>query len=105
MGASPLLGASVKLECNNTKYTEVSKGKTDKNGYFYIKGPKTVTNYGAHKCVVKLGASPLATCSQPSLLHGGVSGAALKPEKFVIVDKLPFVIYTVGPLAYEPKCH
>ncbi|KAI4296761.1 hypothetical protein L6164_036688 [Bauhinia variegata] len=95
-------GAIVKLQCNNTKYPLVSTARTDKNGYFFLQAPKSITTFGAHKCKVFLVTSPNAT--KPSNLHGGVVGAALKPEKPFVANKLPFVLYTVGPFAFEPKC-
>ncbi|KHN07246.1 Pistil-specific extensin-like protein [Glycine soja] len=103
LGATPLLGAVVKLECNNTKYKLVQTSKTDKNGYFYIGAPKSITTYGAHKCNVVLVSAPYGL--KASNLHGGVTGALLRPEKPFLSKKLPFVLYTVGPLAFEPNCH
>ncbi|KAI4304371.1 hypothetical protein MLD38_039892 [Melastoma candidum] len=105
LGASPLLGAVVKLECNNTKLRPSTQvAKTDKNGYFYLEAPKTVTSYAFHKCKAYLVSSPLATCSKASLLHGGSTGASLRPDKPFMAQKLPFILYTVGPLAFEPQC-
>ncbi|KAJ0017646.1 hypothetical protein Pint_10555 [Pistacia integerrima] len=104
-GASPVLGATVKLQCNNTKYPQEVQTKTDKNGYFFLQAPKTVTNYGAHKCKASLVSSPMPSCQKPSLLHAGAIGAILKPEKPFTVNKLPFFLYSVGPFAFEPKCY
>ncbi|KAK7362844.1 hypothetical protein VNO77_04968 [Canavalia gladiata] len=103
LGATPLLGAVVKLQCNNTKYKLVQTGKSDKNGYFFVEAPKSITTYGAHKCNVVLVNAPNGLI--PSNLHGGVNGAVLRPEKPFMHEKLPFLLYTVGPLAFEPKCH
>ncbi|KAL2344057.1 hypothetical protein Fmac_005342 [Flemingia macrophylla] len=103
LGATPLLDAVVKLQCNNTKYKLVQTKKTDKNGYFYIEAPKSITTYGAHKCNVVLVSAPNGL--KPSNLHGGVTGSTLRPEKPFFYQKLPFVLFTVGPLAFEPKCH
>ena len=105
LGASPVLGATIKLQCNNTKYPLVVKTNTDKNGYFFITAPKTITTFGAHKCKVFLVSSPSATCSKPSDLHAGLSGAVLRPQKPFMSKKLPFLLYNVGPFAFEPKCH
>lgn len=96
-------GAVVKLQCNNTKYKLVQTSKSDKNGYFYIEAPKSITTYGAHKCNVVLVSAPYGL--KASNLHGGVTGALLRPEKPFLSKKLPFVLYTVGPLAFEPNCH
>ncbi|KAJ8761570.1 hypothetical protein K2173_004346 [Erythroxylum novogranatense] len=104
LGAEPLPGAMVKLQCNNTKYPLVTKAATDKNGYFFLEAPKTITNYGAHKCKVSLLSSPNTTCDIPSDLHGGKTGGSLRPGKPFVVNKLPFVLFTVGPFAYEPRC-
>lgn len=100
-----LPGAAVKLECNNTKYRPtVQMAKTDKNGYFFVIAPKTITTYAFHKCRVSLASSPLPSCQKPSPLHGGSTGAVLKPEKPVVIDKLPYMVFTVGPFAFEPQC-
>ncbi|KAJ4839502.1 hypothetical protein Tsubulata_030119 [Turnera subulata] len=105
VGASPLSGATVKLQCNNTKYPLQVKGTTDKNGYFYIQAPKTVTNYAYHKCKVSLLSSTNATCSKPTNLHGGITGGELRPEKkFSDSHKTEYVLFTVGPFAFNPKC-
>lgn len=92
----------MKLQCNNTRYKLVLKDETDKNGYFYIEGPKSITSYAAHKCNVVLVSAPNGL--KPSNLHGGVSGAVLRAEKPFVAKGLPFILYTVGPLAFEPKC-
>ncbi|XWS19611.1 hypothetical protein CRYUN_Cryun31cG0030400 [Craigia yunnanensis] len=105
LGAKPILGATVKLTCKNTKYKLVVQAKTDKNGYFFLEAPKTVTSFGAHKCTVSLVSSPSASCSKPSNLHDGLKGATLRPEKPYIVNKIPFILYSVGPFAFEPKCY
>ncbi|XP_061341608.1 non-classical arabinogalactan protein 31-like [Gastrolobium bilobum] len=102
LGATPVLGAVVKLECNNTRYPLVQTVKTDKNGYFYLQAPKSITTFGAHKCKVFLVTSP--TGLKPSNFHDGVTGALLKPEKPFVYHKLPFLLYSVGPLAFEPQC-
>jgi hypothetical protein len=103
-GATPVLDAVIKLQCNNTKYPLVLTAKTDKNGYFFLTAPKTITSYGAHKCKAFLVSSPLASCSKPTDLHYGLQGAILRPEKPYMAKKLPFILYTVGPFAFEPKC-
>ncbi|KAK3433090.1 hypothetical protein EUGRSUZ_D00613 [Eucalyptus grandis] len=98
-------GAVVKLECNNTKYRPtVQTAKTDKNGYFFLKAPKTITTYAFHKCMASLASSPVPSCQKPSALHGGTVGAVLRPEKPVMIDKLPYTVFTVGPFAFEPQC-
>jgi hypothetical protein len=99
-----LAGATVKLQCNNTKYPAVVTAKTDKNGYFFIAAPKTVTSFASHKCKVFLVSSPVATCSKPSNFNDGLKGSHLKPVKLYVSNKLPFVLYTVGPFAFEPTC-
>lgn len=98
-------GATVKLQCNNTKYPLQVKATSDKNGYFFLEAPKTITSYGAHKCKVSLVSAPNTACSKITDLHGGLNGGVLRPEKkYVSSKKLPFVLYTVGPFAFEPKC-
>ncbi|XP_052203471.1 non-classical arabinogalactan protein 30-like [Diospyros lotus] len=111
LGATPLAEATVRLECNNTKFHPlVQEAKTDKNGYFFIMAAKGVTNYGAHKCKVALVSSPSAACSKPTDLHSGKQGAVLIPKKPPVKDvpkPLPFELFSVGPFAFEPptKCH
>ncbi|GMI72831.1 arabinogalactan protein 30 [Hibiscus trionum] len=105
LGAEAIHNATVKLTCKNTKYKQEATAKTDKNGYFFLQAPKTITSFGAHKCTVSLLSSPLASCSKPTDLHGGIKGAALRPEKPFTANKLPFILYTVGPFAFEPKCY
>ncbi|CAL0313913.1 unnamed protein product [Lupinus luteus] len=102
LGATPLLGAIVKLQCNNTKYNLVQTAETDKNGYFFLEGPKTLTNYGAHKCNVVLVIAP--TGLDPSNLNGGITGSPLRLEKTYDSPKGLFTVYSVGPFAFEPKC-
>ncbi|KAI3710253.1 hypothetical protein L2E82_40030 [Cichorium intybus] len=106
LGATPLQKAVVLLTCKNTKYPLRVKGTTDKNGFFFIMPPKTVTTYGAHKCKVTLLSSPNVTCSQPTNLHYGLKGATLiptpKPSSSSLQSPpLPFDVFTVGPFAFE----
>ncbi|KAL2473634.1 Non-classical arabinogalactan protein 30 [Forsythia ovata] len=108
LGASPLAGAVVKLQCNNTKWGLVEQTKTDKNGYFFFK-PSKLTTAAFHKCKVFLISSPLVTCSVPTNLGSGASGAILIPSLKPPVKPLPFQLFTVGPFAFEPAkkvpCH
>ncbi|KAF9683581.1 hypothetical protein SADUNF_Sadunf04G0028700 [Salix dunnii] len=98
--------ATVKLQCNNTKYPLEVKSTTDKNGYFIIKAPGTVTNYGVHKCKVWLVSAATTACSKITNLHGGLTGAVLRPEKKPFVDekKREYALFSVGPFAFESKC-
>ncbi|XAR59162.1 hypothetical protein NMG60_11014839 [Bertholletia excelsa] len=110
LGASPLLGAEVKLQCNNSRYPLVQEAKTDKNGYFFIEAVKRLTTFGTHKCRVFLVSSPAANCSKPTNLNFGEKGAILMPKKPPAHDlshPLPYELYTVGPFAFEPptKCY
>ena len=97
-------GATIKLQCNNTKYPTVETAKTDKNGSFFLRAPQTITSYAFHKCKAFLVSSPVAACSKPSNFHDGLKGSLLRPEKPYVANNLPFVLYTVGPFAFEPKC-
>ncbi|CAN0853052.1 Non-classical arabinogalactan protein 31, partial [Linum grandiflorum] len=105
LGATPVLGATVKLQCNNTRVPQVMKATTDKNGYFKVKAPKTITNYGVHKCKASLESSPDAKCSFKSGLHGGTTGGSLRVDKKFVEANQTYVLFTVGPFAFEPKCH
>nr|GMD03020.1 pistil-specific extensin-like protein [Ipomoea batatas] len=101
--ATPLEGAVVKLACNNTKYHLVEKAKTDKNGFFLIM-PKTVTSAGFHKCKVFLVASPKPECSVFTNYKFGQAGAPLIPTAPPPELKSPpYVLFTVGPFAFEPS--
>uniref|UniRef100_A0A6M2E769 Uncharacterized protein n=1 Tax=Populus davidiana TaxID=266767 RepID=A0A6M2E769_9ROSI len=106
LGAKPVTGATVKLQCNNTKYPLEVKATTDKNGYFLVKAPGTITNYGFHKCKVWLVAAPSTACSKITDTHGGLAGAILRPEKKPFVDekKRGYALFSVGPFAFESKC-
>ncbi|XP_071709617.1 non-classical arabinogalactan protein 30-like [Rutidosis leptorrhynchoides] len=106
LGATPLQGAEVLLTCNNTKYPLRVKGTTDKNGYFFIKPPKTLTTYGSHTCRVSLLTSPMATCNAPTDLHAGVKGSLLVPSRrppssSPDTKPLPYDVFSVGPFAFE----
>ncbi|KAL3820457.1 hypothetical protein ACJIZ3_006362 [Penstemon smallii] len=99
LAATPLPGALVKLQCNNTKYPLVEQTKTDKNGYFFFM-PQKLTTSGSHKCKVFLVSSPIVTCGVPTNLHAGAAGAILFPT--VIQTESKFALFTVGPFAFEP---
>ncbi|KAA8519776.1 hypothetical protein F0562_014032 [Nyssa sinensis] len=105
-GASPLPGAVVKLQCNNTKYPLVQEGKTDEHGFFFIMPPKKISTYGFHKCKASLVSSPSAYCNNPTNLNDGLKGAILKPLKPPVgrpLHPLPYEIFSVGPFAFEPS--
>lgn len=106
LGATPLLGAVVKLQCNNTKYPLVVQGKTDKNGYFTVNAPKTITTYGVHKCRVFVVSSPEKKCDKPTNLRYGVKGAILeRSTKPPVSTKTTstYEMFSVGPFAFEPS--
>nr|AST51876.1 TTS protein [Nicotiana otophora] len=108
--ASPLLGAVVKLVCNNTKKTLVEQGKTDKNGFFWIM-PKLLSSGAYHKCKVFLVSSNNTYCDVPTDYNGGKSGALLKytplpkpPAASSLPVKPPtYDVFTVGPFGFEPS--
>ncbi|XP_057764486.1 non-classical arabinogalactan protein 31 [Salvia miltiorrhiza] len=110
VGATPLLGAVVKLQCNNSKISLVEQMKTDKNGFFFFM-PQKLTTSGSHKCKVFLISSPSAACSVPTNLHDGAVGAILaaKPPVDTPPKPLPFELFTVGPFAFDAAkklpCH
>ncbi|KAF7851196.1 hypothetical protein BT93_L4341 [Corymbia citriodora subsp. variegata] len=103
IGAKPIFGAVVKLLCQNTKDSVSVTATTDKNGYFFLQPPLTVISFAFQKCKVFLVSSPIPSCSQPSNLNGGLTGVSLKWENPSSI-KLPFILYSVGPFAFEPKC-
>ncbi|CAM8988141.1 unnamed protein product [Rhodiola kirilowii] len=104
-GASPLAGAVVQLVCKSSTKTEVTKGTTNAKGYFFII-PKSTSSYGAHKCKASLVSSPLKKCSKATNLNYGVSGSPLLAPKYQNIGKAPYVVYSVGPFAFEAtkKC-
>ena len=93
-------GAVVKLQCNNNKYKLVLKAKTDEKGYFYIGGPKNIISYATRHCNVVLDSAPNGL--KPS---SGLIGALLKTVKRSVSKGVSLKLYTVGPFAFEPKCH
>ncbi|KAK8580673.1 hypothetical protein V6N13_143738 [Hibiscus sabdariffa] len=105
LGSKPVLGASVKLACKDSKNDLTVQFVTDKNGYFFLQAPITIINFSLSNCSVSLVSSPLKSCSTPSNMNGGLKGAPLKPENSSTSKKLPYVLYSVGPFAFEPKCH
>uniref|UniRef100_A0A7N0TKJ4 Uncharacterized protein n=1 Tax=Kalanchoe fedtschenkoi TaxID=63787 RepID=A0A7N0TKJ4_KALFE len=102
LDATPLPGAVVKLQCNNTVYPQEVKVTTDKNGYFFIQAPKTVTSYGAHKCKTWLVGSPDKACDQPTDMYGGSTGSYLWLNRRSVAENLPFDLFSAGPFAFEP---
>ncbi|KAF6155852.1 hypothetical protein GIB67_039183 [Kingdonia uniflora] len=104
LGAAPLPGATVRLQCNNTRILLTHEATTDRNGYFFLAPTRLVTTYGSHKCKVFLASSPSIICNQPTDLHFGQSGAGLIHERPHVSDpQFPFTLFTVGPFAFEPK--
>ncbi|ESQ52073.1 hypothetical protein EUTSA_v10017961mg [Eutrema salsugineum] len=108
LGASPLQGATVKMACNNTKKGVTMETKTDKNGYFFMLAPKKLTTYAFHTCrawPTKPGpAGAKGTCTVLSQLNNGTTGAMLKPSKSVKINEHDYVLFSVGPFAFEPTC-
>ncbi|CAA7037817.1 unnamed protein product [Microthlaspi erraticum] len=104
-GATPIKDAVVRLVCKNKV---ISETKTDKNGYFLLFAPKTVTNYIIKGCRALVVKSPDAKCSKVSKLPGGNMGSLLTPvvkpgSSMVIINKL-YSLFNVGPFALEPVC-
>ncbi|CAH2059378.1 unnamed protein product [Thlaspi arvense] len=106
--ASPLQGATVRLACNNTKRGVTMETKTDKNGYFFMLAPNKLTTYASHTCrawPTKPGPSAATmTCTIPSQLNNGTTGAVLKPSKPINIAEHDYVLFSVGPFAFEPAC-
>ncbi|CAN7103994.1 unnamed protein product [Brassica rapa subsp. narinosa] len=104
--ASPLQGSTVKLACNNTKRGVTMETKTDKNGYFFMLAPNKLTSYAFHTCRAwpTNPGSAAATCTVPSQLNSGTTGARLKPSKSINIAERDYVLFSVGPFAFEPAC-
>ncbi|XP_010537658.1 PREDICTED: non-classical arabinogalactan protein 31 [Tarenaya hassleriana] len=104
LDASPLQGATVGLACNNTEKGLTMESKTDKNGYFLMLVPKKITSYAFHKCRATLVKSAENSCKIPSQLNNGTTGGFLRPSQPITVGKVSYVLYTVGPFAFDPSC-
>ncbi|XP_013593095.1 PREDICTED: non-classical arabinogalactan protein 31-like [Brassica oleracea var. oleracea] len=107
-GAKPVEGAKVRLVCKSKKNI-VAETETDKNGYFMLLAPKTVTNFGFRGCRAYLVKSKDYKCNKVSKLFGGDVGAVLKPVKTpgkssVVINKLTYGVFNVGPFAFDPVC-
>ncbi|GMI91544.1 arabinogalactan protein 30 [Hibiscus trionum] len=63
LGAKPVIGATVRLACKDTKNELTVQFKTDKNGYFFLQAPYTISNFSIRKCSISLVSSPLKSCS------------------------------------------
>ncbi|XP_061371475.1 non-classical arabinogalactan protein 31-like [Gastrolobium bilobum] len=102
-GGSPVLGGVVELRCYINKHKYVVPAKTDKKGYFLLQVPRSITTSGVHNCKIFLVSAPGGL--KPTNLNGGVTGGVLRAElPSVERKKLPYVLYDVGPFAFEPKC-
>ncbi|VVB02023.1 unnamed protein product [Arabis nemorensis] len=105
---SPTL-AQESQEITKNKKNSISETKTDKNGYFLLLAPKTVTKYGVNGCKAYLVKSPEAKCSKVSKLNRGDIGSVLKPvskpgRSSVIINKLTYGLFNVGPFTFDPVC-
>ncbi|KAK1285149.1 hypothetical protein QJS10_CPB20g01769 [Acorus calamus] len=83
LGASPLSGAVVRLQCDSIRTPTTVYATTDKNGYFFAQAPTNVTSFGANSCRAYLVSSPLATCQKPTDLNWGLTGAPLRFERWL----------------------
>ncbi|KAL5997670.1 hypothetical protein ACLOJK_008600 [Asimina triloba] len=101
LGASPLDGAVVKLQCILQRRTYSITGTTDKNGYYFIQ-PKEIIPFPDHQCKVFLVSSPSKNCTVPTNLNGGLSGAFLEFRTLLPGTK-PVALNAVWPLAFEPS--
>ncbi|CAN6483578.1 unnamed protein product [Victoria cruziana] len=103
VGATPLLGATVKLVCNNSRVPMVVEAMTDKNGYFYFQASKMkVTTYGVHKCHLSLVSSAKSSCNMATNLNGGMRGASLRFERS-LSGRPPTSLFAAGPFAFAPS--
>ncbi|CAL0300898.1 unnamed protein product [Lupinus luteus] len=101
-GATGILGAIVKLECNNTEKPLIQTAKTDVNGQFVIQAGKSITTYETHKCKVFLVSAPGDL--KPTNIHDGIEGANLRSETRDLDLDPQFHLYTILDLAFEPVC-
>ncbi|KAH6773692.1 hypothetical protein C2S52_003403, partial [Perilla frutescens var. hirtella] len=62
---TPLAGAVVKLQCNNTNKGWEEQTQTEEKGSFLMM-PNKVTTWGIHKCKLFLVSSPRPDCILPS---------------------------------------
>lgn len=110
------IGATVRLACTITKRNNVTmETKTDKNGYFFMLAPKTLTTKAVHTCrafpmsnkpaPTKTRPAPATTtCTVLTPLNNGITGAMLKPSKTINIGEYDYVLFSVGPFAFEPVC-
>lgn len=82
--------------------------KTDKNEYFFMLAPEKLTTYAFHTCRAwPTNPGPTTatmTCTVPSKLNNGITGAMLKPSKTINIGEHDYVLFSVGPFAFEPAC-
>ena len=78
---------------------------TDKNGYFFstLCRSEVEENRKLQECKAFLELSPLDTCSVPTDVNKGISGALLSSYRLINDSKIK--LFTVGPLFFttEPK--
>ncbi|GAB2299320.1 hypothetical protein Dimus_033395 [Dionaea muscipula] len=108
--AAPIPGARVSVICKNYKdrVSYYNVFTTTSQGYLYanLKGYQTthpLLDHPLQSCIVKLVSSPLENCNAFSNINFGISGAALRPEKKILIgSNYQAVVYTAGPLAFRP---
>ncbi|CAL0311117.1 unnamed protein product [Lupinus luteus] len=99
--ATPVTGAVVKLVCNLQSMIVTETAKTNGSGYFYLEVVKIRTTHVRNgNCRIFLVSAPNGL--RPSNYNGGIQGAGMRqmgPTK-----NGRFMLYNVGPLAFEPNC-
>lgn len=79
---------------------------TDAKGYFLATlSPSEVKNYkkvNIKECRAFLELSPADTCSFPTEINRGISGAILQKYRLV-ENKLRMKLFTVGPFVFSPE--
>ncbi|KAH0853295.1 hypothetical protein HID58_090666, partial [Brassica napus] len=102
IGANPL-----KTKCKSKKNV-VAETKTDKNGYFLLLGPKTVTNYGFRGCrgicEIKGLQMQQSVKAIPWRCRCRTQAGERKGKSAVVINQLIYGIFNVGPFAFDPVC-
>ncbi|KAF5731421.1 proline-rich protein 3-like [Tripterygium wilfordii] len=106
----PLEGAVARITCSGVdeygfdmEPFTVLADATDAKGYFFATlSPSEVEeeNKKLKECKAFLELSPSNTCTVPTDVNGGITGALLASHRFLNEKKIK--LYTIGPFFYTP---
>ncbi|CAL0311114.1 unnamed protein product [Lupinus luteus] len=99
--ATPLPGAVVKVQCLISAKEVVHTQTTNERGFFHIESTVIkLEDVKLGKCKMFLVSAPNGL--KPSNYNGGIEGALCLPMERIKNGKL--FLFSIGPLAFEPKC-